>query len=233
MYWFRPARNRKYPGDPLPRWAPLGRAGRPVLAVTVIASVVIALMISAARSDAAQAQSPSPSPVASGQRVEVPEAGIAITVPEGWGFRIEMLETDWVKAAGVTLDATIWRVLHWWNPDGDPDEAAEHCSIGLLRVGEQSVGMMTFGGAIRDPSPAPDQWPPGWTHSSAEILLPVGPATQIDVVIREPDGDWYDTTYNLVTPDGQVWLGCSGPERPDDRWLSIAETFEFLPSEEE
>jgi hypothetical protein len=27
-----------------------------------------------------------------------------------------------------------------------------------------------------------------------------------------------------------IW--CAGPERSDDDWLSVAETFEFLPAEE-
>jgi hypothetical protein len=56
VYGFRPYRNRNSPGDPPPRWAPLGRRGCLLLAITVIAGVVIALLIGALRpGDAGQA----------------------------------------------------------------------------------------------------------------------------------------------------------------------------------
>lgn len=190
--------------------------------------LVIALMVGAMRPESTRAQSPTPSPALPGHRIEVPEAGIALTAPAGWGFRVEMLETDWVKDAGVGLDAAIWRVLDLWRPDGDPEEATERCSIGMLRVGEQSLEILT----TSDATPAPGQVPAGWTHSTTEILVPAGPATRIDMVGHEPDRDWYSTTYNLVGPNGRAWLGCDGPELPGDHWLSIAETLEFLPVEE-
>jgi len=50
MAWYKPARNRNHPGDPPPKWAPISRAGRLVLVVTVIAGVVIAFVIIATRS---------------------------------------------------------------------------------------------------------------------------------------------------------------------------------------
>ena len=162
-----------------------------------------------------------------GQRIEVPQAGVAVTVPEGWGFRIEMLETDWAQDAGVTVDAAIWRVLELWSPVGDSELATEHCSIGMLRVGEEGPEIMM----MSDATPAPGRFPSGWTQSTTELHLPAGLATRIDSVGQEPEGDRYSTTYNFVSPDGPVWLGCDGLERPDGRWLSIAETIEFLPAE--
>jgi hypothetical protein len=54
MAWFRPARNKDHPGDPPPKWAPMGKVGRWVLVVTVIVGIVVALAISVTRtSDAA------------------------------------------------------------------------------------------------------------------------------------------------------------------------------------
>ena len=45
--------------------------------------------------------------------------------------------------------------------------------------------------------------------------------------------DALSATAYLFT-DGSAWwrLECTSPEPPEDRWLSIAETFEFLPAEE-
>ena len=58
--WFRPARNRKHPGDAPPRWAPLGRYGRVVIIATVITGVIIALALTGTRpADAVGASSPS------------------------------------------------------------------------------------------------------------------------------------------------------------------------------
>ena len=237
MAWYKPGRNPDHPGNAPPKWAPLSKAGRLVLLVSVIAGVVIGLMIVATRTtgaadaiDGATNQPSTSSLPTSGQRVEIPEAGMALTIPAGWGFQVEMRPTDW--AAGAPVAATIWQVLDSWSPAGDPEAATESCSIGLLQMSEQSVGSMMFDGVIGDPGPVADQSAPGWTHSTTEVLLPVGPVTRNDEVGQEPDGVWYSTVYNLVAPDGMVWLNCSGPVRPDDHWLSIAETFEFLPAEE-
>ena len=96
MAWFKPARNSAHPGDPPPRWAPISRAGRLVLVVTVITGIVIALMITATRTAGAThdtdvaAVSPgaAPPPRTVGQRVEVPEAGLAVTFPEDWVIKL-------------------------------------------------------------------------------------------------------------------------------------------------
>ncbi len=40
----------------------------------------------------------------------------------------------------------------------------------------------------------------------------------------------YSRTYYLVSPDSWYVLGCGSRDRPEDDWLSIAKTFEFLPA---
>ena len=210
----------------------MSKTGR--LLITVIGGVGLVIVATrtagaADRIDGATNRPSPSSPPTSGQRVEIPEAGTALTIPAGWGFGVEMRPTDW--AAEAPAVATIWHVLDSWSPAGDPEAATEYCSIGRLRVSEQSVGSMLFDGALGDPGPVTDQSAPGWTHSTTEVLLPAGPATRNDEVGHEPDGVWYSTVYNLVAPDGMVWLNCSGPVRPDDHWLSIAEGIEFLPEE--
>jgi hypothetical protein len=228
-------RRPTHPGEPTPKWGLPSRVGRLALLVTVIVGIFIALVITATRPagavDGSETTTDHAEPSSSkelGERVVVAEAGIALTVPKGWGFRVEMLETDWVEEAGVTEDVAVWRVLDMWSPDGDPELAVERCSIGMLRAGEHGPAITT----ISDTDPAPGELPPGRTRSTTEILLPAGSATRIDWDIVEPDGDHYSSTYNLAGLDGPTWLDCEGPERPDDDWLSIAETFEFLPAEE-
>jgi len=71
----------------------------------------------------------------------------------------------------------------------------------------------------------------GWSEVSSSIVdLPAGRAARVELV--KSDGTHQD---HYVYTDGQQWfeLLCSAKTRPlDDRWLSIAETFEFLPAEE-
>jgi len=67
--------------------------------------------------------------------------------------------------------------------------------------------------------------------TSTMLDLPAGPAGAIDVT----DEEWWNTRTYLLT-DGERWfyLHCDDTfEPPDDDWLSIAETFEFLPADEQ
>ena len=111
MSGFRPARNRQHPGDPPPEWAPLGRWGRIVILLTVIAGVVIALILSGTRSadaldDAPGAATPGPPPWLTG-RVEFPGLGVASTISDEWlafdltGDRHELLASLDEVAAGL------------------------------------------------------------------------------------------------------------------------------------
>ena len=58
--------------------------------------------------------------------------------------------------------------------------------------------------------------------------FPVGQAARMDV----PDEATHLSVYLLRGGNTFYWISCAGDDPPDDRWLSIAETFEFLPAEE-
>ena len=68
-----------------------------------------------------------------------------------------------------------------------------------------------------------------------ELVLAGQPATRTDYVDGYPDDMALDTTlYDVTSPDGWHYLMYCSAEAgyaPADRWLSIAETFEFLPAE--
>ena len=121
MAWYKPGRNPNHPGDPPPKWAPLSRRARLALLVTVIAGVVIALLIVATRSaDAtdgpgmtaigrgAWLRSPT-----SGQRVEAPEAGVAVTFPNDWHV---LRDRGYVWLWCTSLDESLgddWLSIAW------------------------------------------------------------------------------------------------------------------------
>ncbi len=60
----------------------------------------------------------------------------------------------------------------------------------------------------------------------------MGEAVRIDVEVTEEGVD--SASYILTDETTFYILMCEAfPEPPEDRWLSIAETFEFLPTEED
>jgi hypothetical protein len=185
--------------------------------LTIAFLISCLLGISAGSAVVAQTPSPSPSLDAVPLRVEVPEAGFAATFPEGW-----VVETIFGDSGVVSPDA----------------------STRCLTFGER------FDERIDDPAAFLDKIAAIWPNFSddgplpvietSEIELPAGRAIRfiadftLDPEFDESDSDSarYLTTYILTDGLGFLTLACYAPERPDDDWLSIAETIEFLPIEE-
>ena len=57
-------------------------------------------------------------------------------------------------------------------------------------------------------------------------------AYRIDISAPHSTGVAQSSVYLLGTDESHAMLICTSDLRPDDDWLSIAETFEFLPAEE-
>jgi hypothetical protein len=63
--------------------------------------------------------------------------------------------------------------------------------------------------------------------------LPAGEATMVVATLIDPQSQVATTTaVYILEGDTVAIFSCASPEPPDDDWLSIAETFEFLPAEE-
>jgi hypothetical protein len=138
------------------------------------------------------------------QRVEAPEAGIALAFPDDWVVEIDPIMSDAVLSAegpgggscGVELlDPTRWSGL---------DDAAEFF-----------VSVMRDFGAVT---------------TSLALRLPVGDAFRIDAEV--PEEGFFSTIYLLSDSTSSYGLMCDASDPPEDRWLSIADTFELLPVEE-
>ena len=164
----------------------------------------------------AVAQSPSPDSVGIGNRVEVPEMGYAATFPEGW-----VVESQPSGQAHVV------------SPDGD---------TACLPTGELLDGPIDDPAAVLDhvaaifPNFSDDG--PAPIIETSEIELPAGRAIRFvldQALIPDSVEEGYarfTTYYILINDFGLLFFLCWDPERPDDDWLSIAETIEFLPAEE-
>jgi len=167
-------------------------------------ALLATFLLSIGAGNAALAQSPSPSPTALTQRVEAPEAGIAVTFPDDWVVEVGPIMSGAVLSAEAPGGDTCAVMLPDHTRWSDLDDAGEFI---------QSV-LRDFGAAT----------------TSTALRLPVGDAIRIDAEVAEEG--FFDTTYLLT--DGTTFYGltCDASDPPDGRWLAIAESFEFLPAEE-
>jgi hypothetical protein len=189
----------------------------------------------------AQTSLPSPDIVGVGGRVAVPEYGFALTFPDDW---------VWVRSSSEDFEA----VMAQLGSLTSSEFVAEH-EDGFRKVGP---GMPLLGGALNqgggcgvvvlgsmelglDAATAdlvarmeaqPDTFPAGTTVS--DVALPAGEAKRIDgrqvtEVVEAPT----DFSLYLATDGSRSYLiRCAAVSPPDDAWLFVAETFEFLPAAE-
>ena len=190
------------------------------------------------------AQSPSPEPPPwFGGRVEMPEYGFAITVPDGMvAFSSSSDLEEQARQAAAFLDpSTSGEFI-----GGLTDSLRASFAGGgqLLMLGGATASCtvgVTAGGPVEPEHAANVTWADLLQLQLAQegiedltpvesLALPAGPAASFTfgVVLNGLScamvvGTGDSSFFNIV---------CSSPTPPEDRWLSIAETFEFLPVEE-
>ena len=191
------------------------------------------------------AQAPSPPPWLGG-RVEMPEQGFAVTLPDDWvALDTSVDGLDQVEAISDFLDPV------WWSSDDDPWWAGdfatlapkgirlaaahatsdEYCQVGVYPTSMSlaEVALDYLGDALENPLSRDIERP-------RTIELPAGTAYVIRQSKGDDDGDedwWPASSYLLRMDGGVLWLGCDRRGvRPEDDWLSVAETIELLPTRE-
>ena len=146
------------------------------------------------------------------ERVEVPEAGIAVSYPPDWDVSVEM-------EYGQTQP-------------GDPYTGRWYVVRGSHEDDSCSVYWDLYPGASTAELGASDygEWVTALGGEFGEAELPIGTATYL--VHPSMIGDDYATSYE-IDADGMRWeLVCYSEERAADDWLDIAETLEWLPAED-
>ncbi len=185
-----------YPGG-LPVYLNRKPVGWRFVLPVVAAGVVIALLILAGRSAAAQPAEP-------GQRVVLDAPGFALTLPADW--EVELRE-PWEEACGDTVWASAGRGGVW---DGD-----QHCAFYTSRC--LSANLVSY--------------PPGHPETGADsewLDLPAGRALYGVLTQAQPHTVVF---YQFTRGVKDYVVACNAEEPPDDRWRSIAESFEFLRDE--
>ena len=190
---------------------------RRVLTMILLAGTMAGVSVPALAQDQASGSEASGGEV---QRVEVPEAGVAVSFPGEWDAYVEMREREDFGLYDEGLaEAPVpsWEVIYasaggrpWcdleWYPDF-PLTMAEHA--------QRFEALMT-------PTSA-DVIRPVETDS---VSLPAGEAYRFDIY-NEPTND-YTTVYLLGNDGSRYLLQCVGDVRPDDDWLAVASSLELL-----
>ena len=167
------------------------------------------------------------SPVLGGGRLERPAEGFALTFPEDWTVEEVTPETDAALFPDLDPEALALQTTILW---ADQPQSDGYCLVeDFTRLADEPPPWTTVREATMDRWATwrdnPTVVEPAYTF----VDLPAGrtghlTATDVDGLT----GDAY------VFTDSEAWftLQCWSPDPPDDRWLSIAETFEFLRVEE-
>lgn len=204
--------------------------------IGAIAILTIGLLAGSAIGALAQAEAGEP--VGVGGRVEVTEAGFAITLPDDW-VHVRPQASDLaalskaVAAVDPDLAAVVEQVLAA-NPGMSlpllayapvVGSFAENCNMIILPTGGLSqallvgVNLSQLGGL-------------GWEPTATTEALPVGEVARIDFGHESGGQELEQTTWLYIDGDTQLNLTCTAVERPDDGWRTIAETVEYLPVEQ-
>jgi hypothetical protein len=206
-----------------------------------VTSLVAALALLVLAVAPASAQEPAPEAIGQGGRVEVPDAGYALTFPEDWVYVFpssEDRETIFAEAGalapelGAAIEAALAQGVGFsLLAFGDVDTElgfAENCnvidvpnpgvSLDVIMAAEVAAASSQFGELLASGPELTD------------LELPAGDSARLEYGLQFPTYATLHSTYYFVDDEQVHVLTCTGLERPEDGWLSIAETFEFLPA---
>lgn len=190
----------------------------------------------------AQEASPGPPPWLGG-RVEMPGYGFAVTLPDDWvAFDTSADAVVQREAVADVLDPDVWSTDDAVWIDGFAELVSD--DVPLWSAHATSTNRCVLGGSDRSSFAEVANYYLEWYLDDPDmrdveprlIDVPTGTAYRIRMTYRDgPDSDeWWPMSTYLLDGDGVVFdVSCwSYDARPDDDWLGIVETFEFLPVEE-
>jgi len=167
-------------------------------------------------------------PVVEAGRIERVAEGFVVTFPDDWtvqeptpeGVESVMPGSDPREREGTDVVLLAY--------SGDSAERGQLCTImDVTRSQQANPDWASLEDAVAGDLKGYGLDPTTVDIDSGYIDLPSGQAAYTS---RMAEDGLYSRVYYLVSPDSWWVFGCGSRERPDDRWLSIAETFEFPPT---
>lgn len=209
-------------------------------------AIVLTVCLIGASTSVAEAQESSSAPV-DGTRVELPQHGFATTLPEGWLVicplseeALEPLETlSGSRDVDVPLDeqerAIVDKMAALFTECQFvaitlADEGLEVTGVCKADAGPLVPG--TFDSNVMYLSDSLSAGEDTVAITTSPVDLPAGPAVAIDVEYRARSPRHW-ANYLVDGDEVVLVITRTGPDRPEDDWLSVVETFEFLPSPED
>jgi hypothetical protein len=190
-------------------------------------------------------------PVVLGGRIEVPSANFALTMPEGW-YAFDLSDPDLIaemEAFDETTAALAPSMESLSLENAVPDLAEAYPLVGMPLMafaaflgptgGENcNVVVEPFASESLDLLVAAQMLTMRAGRENAADLepvfidLPAGRVGMVEYASSSPAGTELEATVFFLLHDGQAYsMTCADATRHADRWLSIAESFEFLTTE--
>jgi hypothetical protein len=197
---------------------------------------LLAIGLVAASSLATAAQDASEA-VGSGGRIEVPEAGYALTLPDDWTYvRPQASDVETIIDAVASVDPQLADMVQASLGGGNfsisligiaptvPNDFAENCNV--VSGGTNGLSLEWIAAANMAQLEA--------LAANAELTmdeLPAGEVAHIDYGADFGELQLEQSLWVYVDGDTQQNLTCTSEQRPADDWRSIAQTLEFLPAD--
>ncbi len=203
-------------------------------------TLVATCLLSVVAASPLAAQSLESDVIGLGGRVEVPEAGYAVTLPDDWVYvRPTAADTTAILEAVTAIAPDLATFVEAGLARGAsvslvaiaPIRADAAFTMNCNVVDSPSGGLsldLRVAGEVAAYRALGDVLTAGPDVSTLD--LPAGPAARLDAGLSVPGYEASSSSY--LYPDGAAFhtLTCTDLGWPADHWLSIAETFEFIPT---
>jgi len=205
------------------------------------------------------AEEPSPAPPPwFGGRVEIPEHGYAVTIPEDWaafdmtaddetqtqvisrvfGAALQDLMPSELAAMRAIGAKSAFLVAGGFDAAGDwvleaTVESRNSCLVSSVGIpGPLAIGQLEEAAAAFQEMLATAGAGDPLASTPTVVDLLAGTTIAVDLSYELDHGPVSGTVYLVASDQTLLFTICGAPDPPDDRWLSIAESIEFLPEEE-
>ena len=187
--------------------------------IRTILLTTIALLVTIGNGQATLSQSASTEPDQDLVRIEIPEAGVALSFPRDLDVQVPMEREEMSLPPELAASGPAYA----WTVAAALDEEGYGCMLGMYEAPplalDEHVEWVKQGFAEEVGSET--------AVESLQVRLPTADATRID--IDASAAGYFGTGYLFELDDIRYQLRCAAPARTEDDWLAVAESIEAIP----